>query len=575
MLGSSNFLSRDVCFSFAESPDTPIDVKSGLMDIAILEESRGRGGVESILRSKDTQGLLNILFAYAWMGVRPSEVFLKSWEVESISMLGNCSVEELIKVINSLVYFDNKAGDDFKRSVYDAALCRIDEFSSEQLMSIVTSLRLFGCSLGGEFMLVWEKEIVSALGKLSVGELVEVLEYVSLFGYEPSIEFLRSWNDAAIDKIQDFNKEQLISVMTEFAKLRIRPYQNFLKVWFEEIVRLMPELPPSQLSHVVSILAKSKIEPTIGFLKSFQFCTQDVMTALSSQHLVAIIRSLASLKFVPNKGWQDQWLASARAKFLFFSAVEVSNIFYALGVLDINPNSHFIKSCSHQLCFFVDRVNSNSLAAAVYGTMLLNKASGVEFEGFEDIIKKLVEKLNERKDLNPGSLEILKRASLVYSVQSDLNFQGSESPPIVSGLQSKVFNILNALYPNMVEEEKMFKKIGTSVDLYLDLNDVKIAIQVDGRTHYYQDQVKQNSCTRFNTYLLENFCDVKVLRIPYYDVDGKSDNEMREYLENAIQEIYRSVHERNSQVFRDRGHARSWEQFIMNRSNDASLGINL
>jgi len=110
-----------------------------------------------------------------------------------------------------------------------------------------------------------------------------------------------------------------------------------------------------------------------------------------------------------------------------------------------------------------------------------------------------------------------------------------------SNLQSKVVNVLTILDDISDVQEEVQMASGYSVDAMVTFQDRTIGIEVDGPSHFVGRTHAPKGPTRLKRRQLWKLDNLHLLSIPYWKWDGKSEDELKKYLQTELSRVRETI----------------------------------
>jgi hypothetical protein len=451
------------------------------------------------IRSFNPQELANSIYAFGVLGIKPSQAFVGIWEQAAIGNIRSFKPQELANSIYAFGVLGIKPSQAFVGIWEQAAIGNIRSFNSQNLANSIYAFGVLGIKPSQAFVGIWEQAAIRSIGNFKPQNLANSIYAFGVLGIKPSQGFLVEWQEAAIRSIGNFNPQDLANSIYDFGVLGIKPSQGFLVEWQEAAIRSIENFKPQNLANSIYAFGVLGIKPSTEFLGEWE---------------QAAIRSIRS-----------------------FNPQDLANSIYAFGVLGIKPSQGFLVEWQEAAIRSIGNFNPQDLANSIYALMLMQKVMNVEFVTDRQILL-FINELKTKPQISLEGMGVLSISRLVYCGEK-ASFD--ISPTHGSDLQRRVYICVKNLYPN-AEEEKYFSLIGTSVDIYLEINGKKVVVQVDGPSHFFNDANSvwdETPKTLFNTWLLKSFCGVDdVVRMPYFTIEFLNDIDLHSRIKDHLELLY-------------------------------------
>ena len=349
-------------------------------------------------------------------------------------------------------------------------------------------------------------------------------------------------------KLRDFDPQELSNTIWALATLNYKDGYSFIKLMLREAETRLRDFDCLDLSNFIWALATLGISDESPFTVMFLKSAELKLRVFDLQNLACILWALATLNYSDGFDFIKKLLTASEPRLINFTPFEMSNTLWSLATLNYLDGYDFIKKLLKEAepkhIFFSPHSLSTfgwSLAvldhseAPLFLTKFLSLAYGMTHQFANKDHTQSLQYLLLMEDQGHVTEEI--KSDPQY-VKFRRMCQEAEMHDITSKKQLEVCEAIRQL-PGCSEaiSEHLTEDGFFRIDIALQLNgDQKLAIEVDGPTHFLDDGKTLNGPTVLCNRLLENR-GWKVISISveteWHHLNG--DEEKKQYLIKKLQ----------------------------------------
>ena len=253
------------------------------------------------------QGLSNTLYACGQLGLALPPVWLKRyWEAHAL-MLAECEPQDLSNTLYASGQLAITPPADWLLGFWHASAMKLGEFKPQEL-----SNTLYACGqLGLVLPPVWLQRYWDAseqkLDAFVPQGLSNTLYACGQLVIKPSEQWLKRFWEASITKLGEFKPQELSNTLYACGQLDISPPADWLKCFWDASASKLGGFVPQGLSNTLSACAQLDARPPAGWLQSFCDLFERLLAEANCQNLANTALALATLGLWELPLWRGLW----------------------------------------------------------------------------------------------------------------------------------------------------------------------------------------------------------------------------------------------------------------------------
>jgi len=385
------------------------------------------------------------------------------------------------------------------------------------------------------------KTSVRILSEFDARSLSNLIYSFSFAEYVPKVEDGRTIFDvlalAAMPKLQQFKPQELSNMLWSYAKMESSNSLLFAAVG-DSIMGMndLRQFMPQELSNIVWSYATVGESPKLFSKFGDHIVAMKDLRHFKPQELSNIVWAYATAGQLHPLLFQK--LADvAIASFNKYNSQDIANLLWAyatVGLIDSQLFTSFapaVKSvmgkCNSQnvanvaWSYAVANVNNPLLFDTDFIAALQAKANDFGLDGYSQLHQwqSWQDELKSGINLPPALRDKCRQAFVSESYQS-------------SNFQDDVISVLSSI--GMLPEEEVLTASGYRLDALVEVNGVKVGIEVDGPSHFINQ--RPTGSTLLKSRQVSTFDGIEIVSVPYWEWDefGTDRAKKQEYLRSKL-----------------------------------------
>ena len=473
--------------------------------------------VEAMLISMRPYSFVGTFYALARLQAHLPQRFLTRFWAHSGSGLARCKPQEQSNLLYAAGELRLLPPPAWMATFWEATAATLPAYSSQELSNV-----LYGCQqMAIRPPVAWLQRYLvvsaSALPQYTPQELSNTIFSFGQLDIAPPEAYLARYWAASAAALGRFKPQELSNTLYACGRLDITPPAAWMARYWLATSAMLDGYVPQDYSNTLYACGRLELMPPVEWMERFWTLSSLRLGSFTPQELSNTLFAHALLLLDPPTHWLARyWLASAAA-LPAFNEQNCGNIIYAAAMLDLTPPPAFMdvywRVASQRL------VRSQELTNTFFAACVLQLWNSPAIPA---MWRRLIDNVMERLDVAPNPVDELhiKQVYHLYTV-AELDVPGVMTPPppvlferaraswlaqarsgVMKGpFHSEVSGLLAAAgVPHT--NEAWCDAAERRIDVAIEEGPVRLAIEVDGPTHFLHTG-RVNGPTKLRNRLLE------------------------------------------------------------------------
>ena len=301
---------------------------------------------------------------------------------------------------------------------------------------------------------------------------------------------------------------------------------------------------PQDLSNTIWAAATLDIPPPATWMELFEIESRGRLSAFTSQGLGNMIWGFAKLRHSPSNEWLQTFVVASLANIPNFNAQDMSNIVWALAELDVNPGSEWMEAWTKRLMILLNVLSEQVTANALWALTVLQEYRNTAFLMLWSRSQQLLTPASDVRGLH--NIYCVYKASTAEMPEllpepDATNFDAARdawrnnTADRAKQDASNIAAAVAACLRNMSIVHKIeYLWFASERSIDIALPDRRIAIEVDGPSHYLGNTRKPSGTTQLRDRVLKR-AGWAVVSVPWFEwVELSSTQAQMDYLQRKL-----------------------------------------
>ena len=499
------------------------------------------------LRDFNPQGCAYVLWALATLNCRSGYAtsFIRELLKVAELQLRDFSAPSFSNTLWALAKL-NYQDASFVRQLLKEAEPKLKEFKPQELSSSIWALATLKYSDCSTFMKAFLQEAEPKLSDFQPSNFSNTIWALASLHCQGTTSFIKTMLKEAEPTLKDFNPQALSITLWALATLKYSDGVAFIKRLLKAAESKLSGFKPQNLANTIWALVVLNYRDGAAFIDQMLIAAESKLWDFSPQNLSITIWALASLKYTEGLSFIKHFLVEAEPKLRDFNARDLANTVWALAALNYQDGSSFVKCLLREVKLKLRELNSQDLANIAWSLAVLDHSDAPLFlTNFLSLTYQIADKMNVENKLQSLQYLLLMedRGHVTAEIKADSRYvnlrricMSAECHERISRTQSGVLQLVRrlpgcseAIYEHSTEDGLF------TMDIALLLSGgQKLAIEVDGPSHFLSDWKSFSGNTALRNCLLENrgWKVVSVSASDWFTLNG--DDERTAYLKAKL-----------------------------------------
>jgi hypothetical protein len=317
-------------------------------------------------------------------------------------------------------------------------------------------------------------------------------------------------------QLNDFNPQNLSMTVWALATLKYSDGSSFIQQFLKVVEPRLKDFKPQNLTNTIWALAKLNYFEG-PFIKQFLRDAEPHIREFDPRNVSNLLWALATLKYADGSSFIKLLLTATEPILKDFRAQNLTNTIWALATLNYRDGSHFIKLLMKEIERKRDDFDRQNLANTAWALAVLDDSSSAPqfLASFLSLAYQMADEMKDQESYQCLQYLLLMedRGRVNAKIKADPRYvnlrricKSAECHERISRTQSGVLQLVRrlpgcseAIYEHSTEDGLF------TMDIALLLNGgQKLAIEVDGPSHFLSDWKSFSGNTALRNCLLEN-----------------------------------------------------------------------
>ena len=389
------------------------------------------------------------------------------------------------------------------------------------------------------------REANPRLKSFNIQGLTNIIWALATLNYSPGIPFIRQLLKVAESRLEEYTPQNFTNTVWAMATLKYSNGSVFITQLLKVAETKLRDFDPQNVANMLwSLAALNFFEGS--FIRQLLKEAEHKLSDFKPQHTSNTVWALATLKYADGSSFIKKLLREVEPKLSDFNPQNLTNTLWALATLNYRDGSHFVKQLLREIQQKMEILDHQNLSNTAWALAVLDHADAPSFlTRFLPLAYEMAAKMRDQEKYQ--CLQYIRLMEdgghVTDGIKSDARFsklkkicQEAKMHETTSRKQSEVLNAIRRVpgcsdttYEHLTEDGLF------TVDIALQLNGgQKLAIEVDGPSHFLSDERSFNGGTVLRNRLLENR-GWKVISIPLVDwYPLREDDQKEVYLANKL-----------------------------------------
>lgn len=292
-----------------------------------------------------------ILNAHAARGKQPEASLMTLLEKRALHRLRDFNNQEVSNLMWACAKLDLLPQKDLIKGLLDHAYELLDDFAPQGVVNLVWACARIGVPPDDEVLQALLERAVELLWEFNAQDSANLLWACATLNMNPGDELLQGLLDAAVEREFEFKPQGVANLLWACATLGIRPGEEVMRGLLDPRPhKLIAEIKPQEISNLLWACATMDFAPREALLQGLLHRAVRLTRVFNPQNIANLLWACAKLDFGPADALIRGLFSRARDVLGEFRPQEVSNLLWACAKLNIKPEDLLLRGlCDHVL----------------------------------------------------------------------------------------------------------------------------------------------------------------------------------------------------------------------------------
>jgi len=502
-------------------------------------------------KAVEAQAFANMLYACGQLGIVAPPSWLRVYWDASASKLGDFKSQELSNTLYGCSQLGIMPPADWLQSFWNVSASKLGEFKPQELSNTLYAGQQLGITPPADWLLRFWHACIPKLDDYKPQELSNTLYACGELGIVPRADWLQRYWDASALKLGLFKPQELSNALYACSQLGVRPPADWLQRYWDASALKLGEFKPQELSNTLYASSQLGVTPPADWLLRFWHASALRFAAFNPQELSNTLYGCSQLGITPPADWLLRFWHASALKLPDFKPQALSNTLYACSQLGITPPAYWLATFSREYKRSLPDMNQQDLANTSFALATLalwelplwpglwerlccflsrdiaGWSAGDRLQAMQ-LYQAYTAAAVERPGVLPApSLELLAAAhkSWIDRVRYGIHNETSKLHGDVSACLTK----MGIAHVN----ERWCERTERGIDIAIE-GVTRVAVEVDGPTHFLQDGRRDGSTLLRNRMLAAHGWRVVVVDYRVWQHQLTTEAQREQYLRRLL-----------------------------------------
>ena len=455
-------------------------------------------------KEMDERGFSNLVYACGQLGIVPPSNWLVVFWSSSFLVLHDFAPQGLSNTLYACGQLGVVPPADWLQRYWDAGALKLGEFKPQELSNTLYACGQLGITTPAEWLEPYWHASASKLVDFVPQALSNTMYACGQLRITPPADWLQRYWHASASKLVDFVPQALSNTLYACGQLGITPYAEWLERYWHASASKLGEFKPQDFSNTLYACGQLDITPPAEWLQRYWHAGASKLGEFKPQELSNTMYACGQLDVTPPAGWlQRYWHASA-LNLGEFIPLDLSNTLYACGQLGITPPADWLERFSDSFERSLPDADDQNLANTALSLATLGLWELPLWRGlWERLCRTLplntsdwspVDQLQAQQLYQAYQAAAAERPGLLPTPDPELLAAARKS--WIKGVatdmskSSKLHDQVSACLTRMGvahANERWCEHVERNIDVAIEGSGARVAVEVDGPSHFLQD----------------------------------------------------------------------------------------